>query len=45
MASHPHGHLFDERVDAPAARATRVRFALGSLAYPVTVGLAFVSAR
>ncbi|WP_285488267.1 TMEM175 family protein [Amycolatopsis taiwanensis] len=38
------GHLFDSRVDAPAARATRVRFALGSLAYPATVGLAFVSA-
>ncbi|MER6126096.1 TMEM175 family protein [Streptomyces sp. NPDC001795] len=38
------GHLFDPRVDVPAARATRVRFALGSLAYPMTVGLAFVSA-
>ncbi|MFI7501638.1 TMEM175 family protein [Streptomyces sp. NPDC049687] len=38
------GHLFDPRVDIPAARATRLRFALGSLAYPVTVGLAFVSA-
>ncbi|MCW7944600.1 hypothetical protein AAW14_21965 [Streptomyces hygroscopicus] len=38
------GHLFDSRVDAPAARATRVRFALGSLAYPLTVGLSFVSA-
>lgn len=38
------GHLFDPRVDVPAARATRARFALGSLAYPVTVGLAFVSA-
>ncbi|MFC9283611.1 hypothetical protein [Streptomyces collinus] len=38
------GHLFDSRVDAPAARATRIRFALGSLGYPLTVGLAFVSA-
>ncbi|MGW1505063.1 TMEM175 family protein [Streptomyces mirabilis] len=38
------GHLFDERVDVPAARRTRGRFALGSLAYPVTVGLAFISA-
>ncbi|MER5789732.1 TMEM175 family protein [Streptomyces sp. NPDC001980] len=38
------GHLFDARVDVEAARATRARFALGSLGYPVTVGLAFVSA-
>lgn len=38
------GHLFDERVDVEAARATRSRFALGSVGYPVTVGLAFVSA-
>ncbi|MEU9987435.1 TMEM175 family protein [Streptomyces sp. NPDC048045] len=38
------GHLFDARVDASAARATRVRFALGSLGYPLTVALAFVSA-
>jgi uncharacterized membrane protein len=38
------GHLFDDRVDAAAARATRGRFALGSIVYPVTVGLAFVSA-
>ncbi|MFD8719982.1 TMEM175 family protein [Streptomyces sp. NPDC059629] len=38
------GHLFDARVDAEAARRTRARFALGSLGYPVTVGLAFVSA-
>jgi uncharacterized membrane protein len=38
------GHLFDDRVDAAAARATRRRFALGSIGYPVTVGLAFVSA-
>jgi uncharacterized membrane protein len=38
------GHLFDDRVDVEAAKATRTRFALGSVAYPVTVGLAFVSA-
>jgi uncharacterized membrane protein len=38
------GHLFDDRVDVEAARATRARFALGSVAYPITVGLAFVSA-
>ncbi|WUH90064.1 TMEM175 family protein [Streptomyces sp. NBC_00433] len=38
------GHLFDDRVDVEAARATRTRFALGSIAYPATVGLAFVSA-
>ncbi|WP_225830686.1 TMEM175 family protein [Streptomyces sp. NK08204] len=38
------GHLFDARVDAEAARRTRARFALGSLAYPLSVGLAFVSA-
>jgi uncharacterized membrane protein len=38
------GHLFDARVDVPAARATRARFALGSLAYPVALGLSFVSA-
>ncbi|MEU2711723.1 TMEM175 family protein [Streptomyces sp. NPDC007205] len=38
------GHLFDARVDTAAARATRARFALGSLGYPLTVGLAFVSA-
>jgi uncharacterized membrane protein len=38
------GHLFDERVDVEAARGTRARFALGSVAYPITVGLAFVSA-
>ncbi|MGV4987324.1 TMEM175 family protein [Streptomyces sp. NPDC001709] len=38
------GHLFDTRVDTAAARATRARFALGSLGYPLTVGLAFVSA-
>ncbi|MDF9816366.1 TMEM175 family protein [Streptomyces sp. SPB162] len=38
------GHLFDERVDVEAARATRARFALGTIVYPITVGLAFVSA-
>ncbi|MFJ8312837.1 MULTISPECIES: TMEM175 family protein [unclassified Streptomyces] len=38
------GHLFDDRVDNAAARATRPRFAIGSLAYPATVALAFVSA-
>lgn len=38
------GHLFDARVDLAAARATRLRFALGGLAYPVLLGLAFVSA-
>ncbi|MGW1891464.1 TMEM175 family protein [Streptomyces sp. NPDC002004] len=38
------GHLFDARVDVPAARRTRTRFAVGSLAYPATVALAFVSA-
>ncbi|MFF3577717.1 TMEM175 family protein [Streptomyces mirabilis] len=38
------GHLFDARVDMDGARRTRVRFALGSLAYPATVGLAYVSA-
>jgi uncharacterized membrane protein len=38
------GHLFDARVDVVAARRTRVRFALGGLAYPLLVGLAFVSA-
>ncbi|MGW5459089.1 TMEM175 family protein [Streptomyces sp. NPDC003996] len=38
------GHLFDARVDTTAARSTRARFALGSLGYPLTVGLAFVSA-
>jgi TMEM175 potassium channel family protein len=38
------GHLFHPHVDRAGARATRARFALGTLAYPVTVGLAFVSA-
>jgi uncharacterized membrane protein len=38
------GHLFDDRVDVAAARATRLRFALGCAVYPVLFGLAFVSA-
>ncbi|MEV0091270.1 TMEM175 family protein [Streptomyces sp. NPDC050738] len=38
------GHLFDDRVDTVAARATIRRFALGGLVYPATVGLSFVSA-
>ncbi|WP_327288167.1 TMEM175 family protein [Streptomyces sp. NBC_01198] len=38
------GHLFIDRVDVEGARATRARFALGTIVYPVTVGLAFVSA-
>ncbi len=38
------GHLFDRRVDRTAARATRLRFALGSAVYPLTVLLALLSA-
>ncbi|MCT9006155.1 TMEM175 family protein [Streptomyces sp. NPDC054766] len=38
------GRLLDSRVDVEGARRTRVRFALGSLAYPATVALSFVSA-
>ncbi|MDX6331801.1 MAG: potassium channel family protein [Streptomycetaceae bacterium] len=38
------GRLFDDRVDRAAARATRSRFALGSVVYSLTIGLAFVSA-
>ncbi|MFF3613122.1 TMEM175 family protein [Streptomyces sp. NPDC002580] len=38
------GRLLDGRVDVEAARRTRVRFALGSLAYPAAVALSFVSA-
>jgi uncharacterized membrane protein len=38
------GHCFDERVDVVAARATRARFALGLVIYPLTVAVAFVSA-
>jgi len=38
------GHLFHERVDKAGARATRLRFGLGVVAYPCTVLLAFFSA-
>ncbi|MER6317365.1 TMEM175 family protein [Streptomyces sp. NPDC001581] len=38
------GHLFHEKVDRAGARATRVRFGLGAIAYPLTVVLAFYSA-
>jgi uncharacterized membrane protein len=38
------GHLLHEHVDLEGARATRARFALGSLAYPLAFGLSFVSA-
>ncbi|WP_306323944.1 MULTISPECIES: TMEM175 family protein [unclassified Streptomyces] len=38
------GRLLHPRVDPVGARATRARFALGSLGYPATVALAFVSA-
>ncbi|MBT2544694.1 DUF1211 domain-containing protein [Streptomyces sp. ISL-44] len=38
------GHLFHETVDKEGARATRVRFGLGAIAYPLTVVLAFFSA-
>ncbi|MFC1409065.1 TMEM175 family protein [Streptacidiphilus sp. N1-12] len=38
------GHLFDTRVDVEAARQTRLRFAVGSVIYPILVGLSFVSA-
>ncbi|MFD4243758.1 TMEM175 family protein [Streptomyces sp. NPDC058525] len=38
------GHLFHEHVDREGARATRVRFGLGAIAYPLTVLLAFFSA-
>lgn len=38
------GRCFDERVDVPAARAARWRFELGLVVYPLTVGLAFLSA-
>jgi uncharacterized membrane protein len=37
------GHLLRAGVDREAARATRIRFSLGSLAYPATVALALVS--
>ncbi|MCX4744445.1 TMEM175 family protein [Kitasatospora sp. NBC_01287] len=38
------GHCFDERVDLDAARATRLRFSLGLVVYPITVLIAFLSA-
>lgn len=38
------GHLFHEKVDKDGARATRVRFGLGAVAYPLTVVLSFFSA-
>ncbi|WP_042401095.1 TMEM175 family protein [Streptacidiphilus carbonis] len=38
------GHLFDARVDEVLARGTRARFALGTVVYPILVGLSFVNA-
>ncbi|MFJ6938130.1 TMEM175 family protein [Streptomyces sp. NPDC101132] len=38
------GHLFHETVDKEGARATRMRFGLGAVAYPLTVILSFFSA-
>ena len=38
------GHCFDARVDTVAARAMRLRFAVGLVVYPVLLGLSFVSA-
>ncbi|WP_308346516.1 TMEM175 family protein [Streptomyces sp. ISL-66] len=38
------GHLFHEAVDKDGARATRMRFGLGAIAYPLTVLLSFFSA-
>ncbi|MDH6115007.1 putative membrane protein [Kitasatospora sp. MAP12-15] len=38
------GQCFDDRVDPRAARATRARFSLGLVIYPLTVLLAFISA-
>lgn len=38
------GHLFHDQVDKDGARATRIRFGLGAIAYPLTVVLAFFSA-
>ncbi|QES51107.1 DUF1211 domain-containing protein [Streptomyces venezuelae] len=38
------GHLFHEHVDKDGARATRMRFGLGAIAYPITVVLSFISA-
>ncbi|MFC1438214.1 TMEM175 family protein [Streptacidiphilus sp. N1-10] len=38
------GHLFDARVDEVGAKATRTRFALGTVVYPILMGLSFVNA-
>ncbi|GGK63185.1 hypothetical protein Sme01_05310 [Sphaerisporangium melleum] len=38
------GHLFRDNVDKDGARATRMRFGLGSIAYPITLVIAFFSA-
>ncbi|TDU06148.1 putative membrane protein [Streptomyces sp. 846.5] len=38
------GHLFDARVDEVRAKETRVRFAVGTVVYPVLMGLSFVNA-
>lgn len=38
------GHLFHDRVDRKGARATRLRFGLGSIAYPITLLIAVFSA-
>ena len=37
------GHLLRPEIDREAARATRIRFSLGAVAYPATVALALVS--
>ncbi len=37
------GDLFHDHVDPAGARRTRIPFAVGSLAYPATVGLSFLS--
>ncbi|MCB5180051.1 TMEM175 family protein [Streptomyces antimicrobicus] len=38
------GHLFHDKVDKDGARATRLRFGLGAIAYPCTVVLSLFSA-
>ncbi|MGW1892880.1 TMEM175 family protein [Streptomyces sp. NPDC002004] len=38
------GHLFHDHVDKDGARATRMRFGLGCIAYPLALLLAFFSA-
>ena len=38
------GRLFHDRVNREGARATRLRFGLGSIAYPVTLLISFFSA-